>query len=436
MRIEDTDQDRLVPESLPAILEILRFLNLPWDEGLEAGGSYGPYVQSERLALYQEYAKKLIDQNKAYFCFCTPKRLEEMRATQQKRGLAPKYDRTCFNLSEKEVAQKIISKTPHTARLRIPDKGETSWVDLIHGKIVFKNEVLDDHILLKSDGWPTYHLAVVVDDHLMEITHVLRGDEWISSTPKHLLLYQALGWEPPEFGHLPIVVGSDKQKLSKRHGAKSVLEYQGEGYLPETIINFMALLGWSPKSNEEIFSLEELIKTFDISHVNSTNPVFNLEKLDWFNSQWIRKLSHKELIERLGPFVPKTWDRQTLKAVLPLVTERIFKLSDFPEWTRFFFEEPKFDPGLIKGKQSASWRNLLAGISEVYENISSWKTSELENLGRTVSENTGLSPKDSFMILRLAVSGKSVGPPLFESLEILGKASVLKRLKKAVKKAG
>jgi len=419
LRIEDTDRERLVPESLPQILEILRFLGVVWDEG--------PYYQSERLSLYLEFAKKLVDQKKAYYCFCTPRRLDEMRKAQQKKGLPPKYDRTCLKLSADEVNKKNSAGIPHTIRLKIPDKGETSWVDLVHGEIIFKNSDLDDQILLKSDGWPTYHLAVVVDDYLMKITYVLRGDEWISSTPKHLILYQALGWKPPEFVHLPIVLGSDKTKLSKRHGAKSVLEYRDEGYLPEALINFMALLGWSPKTDQEFFSVEELIKTFDIKGINPTSPIFNLEKLQWFNEQWIKKLSVKDLSKRLESFVPDEWDKQVIEKLLPLAKERMKTLKDFAKLSDYIFAK-KIKVSL-KSKEAKILRYFLNEIEE----IKSWKTDKLRQTSEKFAKKTGLENKDLFMLIRKAISGKEVTLPLFESMEILGRGETLKRIESAIK---
>jgi glutamyl-tRNA synthetase len=420
LRIEDTDRERLVPESLPQILEILRFLGVVWDEG--------PYYQSERLSLYLEFAKKLVDQKKAYYCFCTSGRLDEMRKAQQKKGLPPKYDKYCLNLSRDEVNKKISDGTSHTIRLKIPDRGKTSWDDLVHGKITFKNADLDDHILLKSDGWPTYHLAVVVDDYLMKITHVLRGDEWISSTPKHLILYQALGWKPPEFAHLPIVLGPDKAKLSKRHGAKSVLEYRDEGYLPEALINFMALLGWSPKTDQEIFTTEELIKIFDIKGINPTSPIFNLEKLQWFNEQWIKKLSVKDLSKRLENFVPNEWDKKNIEKLLPLARERMKTLKDFAKLSDYIFAKK------IKVKISGRGVKILKDYLSVIVKIKSWKTENLREASEDFVKKTGLLNKELFMLIRKVISGKEVTLPLFESMEILGREESLKRIAAAAKK--
>lgn len=427
VRIEDTDRQRFVPGTTEKILEILKFLGLRWDEG--------PVFQSERLAIYQEHAKKLVDKNRAYYCFCQPARLEKLRLQQQKEGKPPKYDRFCIQLSNAEISQKIISGENHVIRLKIPE-GVTSWQDLIHGKIEFKNELLDDSVLLKSDGFPTYHLAVVVDDYLMRITHVLRGDEWISSTPKHLILYNYFGWTPPKFAHLPIVLGPDKTKLSKRHGAKSVLEYAAEGYLPEALINFMAQLGWSSsvrrslskvgKKEPEIFSLEELVEIFDLKGVNPTSPVFNLEKLNWFNKQWIMRLEDRELMRRLDNFIPKKWDKKKVLKILPLVKERITTLAEFVDWTDFFFEEPRPDFGKFDKEQVNS---LLKNLTENFKGLSEWNFSEIEKTARVAIGDE--KPRLAFEILRIATTGRTVGPPLFESLEILGKVKTLERIKNA-----
>jgi glutamyl-tRNA synthetase len=428
LRIEDTDRERLIPESLPQILEILRFLDIVWDEG--------PYYQSERLSLYQEFAKKLVEQEKAYFCFCTLERLDEVRYAQQKKGLPPKYDRYCLNFSREEVNKKILEGIPNTVRLKIPDKGETSWKDLVHGKITFKNSDLDDHILLKSDGWPTYHLAVVVDDYLMKISHVLRGDEWISSTPKHLILYQALGWQPPEFGHLPIVLGPDKRKLSKRHGAKSVLEYRNEGYLKEALVNFMAFLGWSPPSSakatkgekeQEIFSLEELVEKFDIGDINPTSPIFNLEKLQWFNEQWIKKLPDRDLRKRLENFVPKIWDSEVIEELIPSAKERMRTLKDFAKLSGYIFTKK------IKVSLRPKEIKILRGFLAEVKKIKIWRAEKLREMSENFAKKIGLSNKELFMSIRKAISGKEVTLPLFESMEILGREEILKRIESAIK---
>lgn len=420
VRIEDTDRQRFVPGTIETILEILEFLGLKAD--------VGPIFQSKRLPIYQEHAKKLVDSGAAYFCFCATERLAKLRAELEKKGKPGKYDRRCLALSKTEVNKKIISQQKHVIRLKVPDGGKTSWRDLIHGKIEFENNLLDDSVLLKSDSFPTYHLAVVVDDHLMKITHVLRGDEWISSTPKHLILYDYFGWAPPEFGHLPIVLGQDRTKLSKRHGATSVLEYRDEGYLKEALINFMALLGWSPKTDEEIFSLEELIKNFDLKGINPTSPIFNLEKLNWFNKQWIMKLEDDDLVNRLDNFIPKKWDKDLVKKVIPLVRERITTLADFPDWTSFFFEEPRPDFGKL-GKNVI--KDVINKLEANFHSLSNWNYLKIEEVARKAIKD--IEPRVAFEILRIATTGKKVGPPLFESLEILGKSKTLERIENAKK---
>lgn len=422
VRIEDTDRARLVPESVDKILEILKFLNLNWDEG--------PILQSGRLAIYQEHAKKLVENDAAYYCFCTPDRLEKIRDELQKKGKPAKYDRHCLALSKEEINKKIVAGEKHVIRLKVPE-GKTSWNDLIHGTIEFKNEVLDDSVLLKSDGFPTYHLAVVVDDHLMKISHVLRGDEWISSTPKHLILYDYFDWPRPEFAHLPVVLGSDKAKLSKRHGVKSVLEYRDEGCLPEALINFMALLGWSPKTDQEIFSLAELIEKFDLKGINPTSPIFNLAKLNWFNQKWIQKLSNEELVERLDNFIPKDWDREKVLKILPLVKERITVSKDFVSWADFFFSDVAVDKNLLKNSKITDIKNVLEAVSQSFSREDVWIHTEIEREIRSLAKELNLKDSELFMLIRVAISGKTVTPPLFESLEVLGKEKTLQRIKNA-----
>ena len=371
LRIEDTDRQRLVPESLPKILEILRWLGINWDEG--------PYVQSERLSIYKEIAQKLIEQGAAYYCFCTPDRLEKMRQGQQAKKQIPRYDRTCLRLSKEAVGKKLKAGEPHVVRLKVPDSGETSWEDLVQGKISFQNNQIDDQVLLKSDGYPTYHLAVSVDDYLMKISHVLRGVEWISSTPKHLLIYQALGWPPPQIGHFPLILGSDRAKLSKRHGARSALDYRDEGYLKEALLNFMLLLGWAPKDNQEIFTLGEMISRFDLDGIQKANAVFNIQKLDWFNGIYVRQKPDQELLQLIEPFIAKDADRSLINQTIPLVKERLVKLSDYSSLAGFFFEEPKVDKKIFE--QNA--KEQLSGAIDILKGVKTW---DKEDLQKTLQE--------------------------------------------------
>jgi glutamyl-tRNA synthetase len=290
LRVEDTDQAREVENGLELILESLRFLGMDWDEGPDIGGPYGPYRQSERLALYQTYADELVVKGAAYRCYCTPAELAQMRAEQEARGEATRYDRRCRWLTPAQRAAREAEGRSYVIRLAVPLEGSTTLHDFIHDDITIQNESVDDQVLMKSDGFPTYHMAVVVDDHLMHITHVMRADEWIPSFPKHILLYQAFAWEPPQFGHVPIVLGPDKRKLSKRHGATSVDQLKNEGYLPEALLNFMALLGWSLDDKSELFSRQQLIELFTLDHLHHSPAIFDRAKLDWMNGYYIRSL--------------------------------------------------------------------------------------------------------------------------------------------------
>lgn len=404
VRIEDTDQARLVPGSMEKILEILAFLGLDYDEGPGKEGKFGPYLQSARKDIYQKYADELVSKGWAY---------EEDGAIRFNPPSGKK---------EKSLANTV------------------EWDDLIHSKISFEIGLIEPFIILKSDGFPTYHLASVVDDHLMEISHVLRGDEWISSTPKHLLIYEAFNWEPPLFGHLPLILGPDKSKLSKRHGAMSILEYRDQGYLKEALINFMTLLGWNPKTEDEIFSLEDLIKQFKLEDINKNNPVFDSKKLDWFNGKYIRNLDNQELAARLKPFIPQEFARDKVLKVLPLVKERMEKLTDFVSLTTFLFtdkieREWKVENGKLK-VGNGEWekevaKKIIDKFIALLSEDSNWKAAIFEKEGRDLAEKLGLKVGEVFMILRVALAGKKVTPPLFESLEILGKKTVLERLEKS-----
>jgi len=303
VRIEDTDVARRVEGAVEAILDSLRWLGMDWDEGPEVGGEYGPYFQSQRLELYREAAERLVAQGDAYYCYCSTQRLAEMREEQARRKRSSGYDRRCRDLSDAERAQKEAEGVTPVVRFRMPREGQTAFNDIIRGTVVFENSQLDDFVLLKSDGYPTYHLANVVDDHLMEINHVIRAEEWLSSVPRHKLLYQALGYEIPQMAHLPMILGPDRAKLSKRHGAVSITEYQEQGYLPEAMLNFLALLGWSLDDKTELLSRQELIASFSLERVSKTAAIFNQEKLDWMNGVFLRELSHEELSKKIMPFL-------------------------------------------------------------------------------------------------------------------------------------
>jgi glutamyl-tRNA synthetase len=439
LRIEDTDQQRLVPSSLAKLLEILRFIGITWDEGPEVGGPYAPYIQSQRLKLYQEQAQVLVNKKAAYYCFCSAERLKKMRAEQQKKGQLPKYDRHCLHLSPSEIKARLAEKTPYVIRLKVPDRGQTSWQDLIQGKISFQNRLLDDQVLLKSDGYPTYHLAVVVDDHMMKISHILRGVEWISSVPKHLLLYKAFNWSVPQMGHFPLILGPDKAKLSKRHGAQSVLDYRDQGYLPQALITFMAYLGWSYHDNSEILSLDQLIKLYDLKHVQKANPIFDQKKLDYFNAKAIRQLPQKTLLQLIKPFLKLKLDQKVLAKSLPLIQERLVKLTDVNQLLEYFQPGLKADLNLIQTQSQKSSREISSVLGQVQAAyaklpVSAWQAARLEKIGHQLLKSTAWSPKELFMTLRVGLTNTTATPPLFAIMELLGKTQVLKRLNYAQKK--
>jgi len=454
LRIEDTDRTRYQPESIPVIMEGLRWLGLDWDEGpsLEelrrsgvedaeryaVGGPCGPYIQSERLEMYREVAEELIERGWAYRCNCSPERLERVRAEQRARKQPVMYDRHCRDLPPGAVSP----DEPHVIRLKVPLTGQTVVHDAIRGDVVFDNAGIDDQILLKSDGFPTYHLAVVVDDHYMKITHVIRGDDWIPSTPKRILIYRALGWEVPTYCHVPLVNGPDGRKLSKRHGAISVTEFRDQGYLPEALFNFLALLGWAPGKGEEreVFSREELIERFDLFRVNRAPAVFSYDKLDWMNGVYIRALPSEGLLERLLPFwqraglVPEPCPeevRARLARIVPLVRERLKRLTDVVEWTDFFFTEiepPSAEDLVVKGLDAERTLEVLRRTREVLAALPDFGEEEVEQALRGLVAEMGLKNRQVFGVIRWAATGKKVSPPLFGTLSILGRERVLARL--------
>lgn len=439
LRIEDTDVARKDESAIGAFLDAMRWLQLEWDEGPEVGGPYAPYFQSERLPIYKEHAERLIAQGNAYYCFCSPARLASMREGQQRRKEPPGYDRLCRNLTEAEVQAKLAEGITPVIRFKVPLEGSTSFQDLIHGEITFPNAALDDFVLIKSDGYPTYHLAHLVDDHLMRISHVLRADEWISSAPRHILLYNALGWTPPKFGHVPQVLGPDKSKLSKRHGATSVLAYRDMGYLPEAMVNYLALLGWAYDASTEIMSKQELIERFSIEKINKTGAVFDVTKLDWMNGYYIRQLSVEDLTSRLMPFLESAGlamekDRAYVEQIVPLIQERLKKLSEIAELTDFFFTDAlEYDGRLLvaKGLTPEASLSALESASGRARSVTAWDRTALEETIRPLADELGMKTGQLFGILRVAITGRTAAPPLFETMEVLGRDRVLKRLGQA-----
>ena len=416
LRIEDTDRSRLVADSEKKIIESLKWLGLVWDEG--------PYRQSERLPLYKKAAEELIESKNAYYCNCTPERLSKLREELQKKKEMPRYDKKCFYSPPK--------KGPFVVRLRVPEKGDTSFEDIIRGKIVFKNKDIDDAVILKSDGWPTYHLASVVDDADMKISHVIRAEEWLSSTPKHVLIYEGLGKKLPLFAHLPLLRNPDRSKISKRKNPISLLWYKNQGFLPQAMLNYLALMGWSHPEGKEIFDLNDFIEHFDLKRIDPTGPVFDIVKLEWMNGEYIRKMSNDELTKRLTDFTAV--QSKNIANVLPLIKERIKKLSEFDELTGYFFKDViEIEKEIIvqKGKSVNETKKVLMEISEVLNEID-WNKTAIETSIKEYQANIGWSNTDLFQTIRAATTGKRSAPPLFDTLEILGKKKTVSRIKKAV----
>jgi glutamyl-tRNA synthetase len=434
LRIEDTDVARKVEGATEVILESLRWLGLDWDEG--------PYFQSQRLELYREAADSLMKQGSAYRCYCSPQRLEAMRQEQMKRKQPPGYDRFCRNLTAAECGAKEKSGITPVVRFKSPIEGQTSFHDLLRGEIIFENVTLDDFVLLKSDGYPTYHLANIVDDHSMKISHVLRADEWLSSTPRHVLLYRAFGWQPPHFAHLPMILGPDRSKLSKRHGAASITEYIEAGYLPEALFNFLALLGWSLDDKTELMTRDEIVENFSLERISRTAAVFNKEKLTWMNGVYLRGLSLDDLVRRAMPFLEKglspdvkrPLDIDYVRKIMPLVQERARTLDEVPQLSDFFFvDELEYEAGTLPGKlnKSEAARALKTSITAIKE-AKNWDANSLEAVFRPMADDLKLKTGVFFGLLRVAMTGKTATPPLFQTMEVLGKECCLRRLKAAL----
>lgn len=464
LRIEDTDRARFVEGGIENIIRTLGWAGMHWDEGLFLDargelfekGDKGPYVQSARLDIYKKYALELVKKGSAYHCFCTSEQLEVMRRNQEAHKEPPRYDKTCTRLSPDEVRARLSSGTPHVIRFNVPTSGETVVFDTIHGEVRFKNELIDDQVLMKSDGFPTYHLANVVDDHLMEITHVIRGDEWLPSMPKHVLLYQAFGWKLPQFAHLPLLLNKDRSKLSKRTGDVAVEEYQKKGYLPEALVNFVALLGWNPTGEREVYTLDELVHAFALEKVNKSGAVVNFEKLKWLNSEYIKKLDLALLTQKTLPWLISSGllvaeegsegyaavglgrevSQTYLEAALGLARERLETLGDAPPLLEFLFTRPLYDPNLLMWKKMTPdmVRERLTATKSTLEVISSsgWTKDALERILKEVITRDQLGTGETLWPLRVALTGRGASPSPFDVAAVLGKEETLARIDAAL----
>ena len=481
LRLEDTDRTRFDEKYVANLYDTMAWLGIEWDEGGSKGGEFGPYVQSERFELYKEYAQKLIENGEAYYCFCDAERLDRIRKIQTENKMAPGYDRNCRHLTEEEVKANLAAGKPYVIRLKVPMEGTTVFHDHILGDIEWKNEdISPDPVLLKSDGFPTYHLANIVDDHMMKISHVMRAQEWIPSTPLHVQMYKSFGWEHPEFCHLPMVNGQDGKKLSKRHGSTSVNEFRARGYLPQAIVNYVALLGCSYEDGRDMYTLEELGKLFKLEHLNKAPAVFDYKKLEWYNGQYIRALTDEQLYQWTLPFITGTGDatleinpdnpqpkpkvgpeysgvamgpdgepvcidtsmgmdsaevKRQLLALMPLIKERLHFLTDAAEMVHFLFTEPAVPPKtdiIPKKLDEAKTKEVLEKAKTFVAEIFGKSHEEAEELAKKYAEELGIKLGDFMMPVRMAVTGSRVSPPLIGSIWILGKEKAVARVEKTL----
>ncbi|HTJ30151.1 MAG TPA: glutamate--tRNA ligase [Acidobacteriaceae bacterium] len=433
LRIEDTDRTRFVPTSEQMIFDALRWLGLNWDEGPDVGGPYGPYRQSERTEIYREHAELLMANGNAYRCFCTPEKLEADRKQQMAAKLPPRYPGTCRALSPDQIEENIAGGLPYTIRLAVPTEGSTTFTDELRGAITFDHFNVDDQVLLKSDGYPTYHLANVVDDHLMKITDVIRAEEWISSTPKHVLLYQAFGWELPHFWHMPLLRNQDKSKISKRKNPVSLIYYRQAGFLPQAVINFLGLLGGGMPADfnggSEKFTLDEMLANFVINNIRVAGPVFDLTKLKWLNGEYLRSISPEEFYAALRTTVLSD---EYLSAIAGIIQTRIELLSQFGDLTGFFFADNIHPAPEVFVPKKRELPETLAFVGEqlVTLEATAWETAAIEAALKKLGETQQWSVKENFMLLRSILTGSTMSPPLMESLVIFGKARTLDRMRR------
>lgn len=444
LRLEDTDLSRSTEESARAMLEGLRWVGLDWDEGPDIGGPYGPYRQTQRRALYEAYAKRLLEAGRAYPCYCTPEELQARRREALQRGEAPKYDRHCLHLTDAERRRLEAEGRPKALRFLMDDTGETVVHDLVRGEVRFENALLDDFVIIKSDGLPTYNFAVVVDDLEMRITHVIRGDEHLSNTPRQIQVYRALGAEPPAFAHLSILLAPDRSKLSKRHGAQSIDAFREMGYLPEAVVNYLALLGWGYDAEQQIFSIEELIEKFSLDRVSKNPAIFDIQKLEWMNGYYLRRLSLDELARRSRPFLEKAQladlitreggagERRLMRA-LELSQSRLRTLADVPAWVGYYFQD-EFDYDEAAARKHLLRPHvpaLLEQVASALEGIEPFEESGLEAYFMRLKEQSGMKLGDILQPVRVAVTGKDVSPGMFEVLALVGRERSVARLRRA-----
>lgn len=440
LRIEDTDRNRYVEGAVEKLIDSLKWCGLDYEEGPGKDGGFGPYIQSERLPIYREHVDKLIAQGHAYYCFCTPERLEALRDEQQKLKLPQaKYDKHCLALTESEVKDKLASGAPYVVRLNVPADKKIYIKDIVRGDVEFDSGVVDDQVLLKSDGYPTYHLANVVDDYLMGITHVIRGEEWLSSTPKHVLLYDFFGWRRPEFAHLPLLLNPDKSKLSKRQGDVAVEDYRDKGYLKEALVNFVALLGWTAGDDKEFYYLDELVEKFSLERVNKAGAVFNVEKLNWLNAEHLRKKQKEELLLLLKKEIENSeykeisFTDELLNQIIDAMLERVSFVKEFLTKAEYLFKDfTAYEDETVKKRWKEDSSMLLKKLAEKIEAVPNPVKEDYENALHQAAEENNVGNGKIIHPLRLAVSGVGGGPGVFDICKIIGKDTVLNRISKAI----
>lgn len=435
LRIEDTDQARYVEGAVENLIRTLKSVGLDYDEGPDIGGKYGPYFQSQRREIYKKYVDELLEKDMAYPCFCTPEDLDKMRKEQLERGEDVRYDGRCRNIPKEEAKKRMESGESYVIRLKVPLEGEITFYDVVRDKVTIPWETVDDQVLLKSDGFPTYHLANVIDDHLMKISHVIRGEEWLYSVPKHLLLYRAFGWKPPKLVHLPLLLNKDKSKLSKRQNDVAAEDYLNKGFLKEALLNYIALLGWHPKGNKEIFSMKELIKEFSLKRINKAGAVFDYEKLLWMNGYYIRNTDIKKLIEVSKPFYKKAnidiTNERKLKVVISIAKDYAHTLMELVEVSKIYYYPPIYnekDLSLLKTDDAKRifnfWISELSGLDSVNKD-------EIDKLITKTSEQLNLKGKDFYFPFRLALYGNTHGPDIHKIINAIGLEETIKRLETA-----
>ncbi|HPG30951.1 MAG TPA: glutamate--tRNA ligase [bacterium] len=439
LRIEDTDKERFVDGSIEQIMESLKWLGINWDEGPDCGGEYGPYIQSQRLEIYKKHVFQLVEQGDAYYCFCSAERLDKMREEQKSKGESTQYDRHCRNLTQKQIDENLKNNIPYVIRMKTPGTGNISFNDIIREEVTIPFENVDDQVLLKSDGFPTYHLANVVDDHLMKITIVIRGEEWLMSAPKHLLLYKYFKWTPPLFAHLPLLLNADRSKLSKRQNDVSVSDYKLKGFLPDAVVNFIALLGWNPGNDKEIFKVEEIIKMFDLRKCGKSGSVFDIDKLKWMNGLYIRELK-KNNIDGLAnlirnylidnKFIDKDYDFGKIKQIAELTGNGIDSINDVSSFTKLLFDDAVNFSGEDAKTISVSENALKIKkvLIDELDKISELDKSNVNAVFKNVQNISGIKGKELYHIIRILISGSAEGPDLAGLILFLGKKGILKRL--------